>query len=261
MKKIVLFFFLVFFITFVSAHGEEIAEEKNLILKIITISSIISGIFVLISLFYKKAKNNIKLILFLGIIIPVIIATVYTSYFTIKLNLESEEKGPVHWHADFEIWNCGEKIDLVNPEGMSNRVGNSVFHEHGDNRIHVEGVVTDKKDVDLHSFFEVVGGNIEKDHMKVPTNKGSLELDDNDKCNGKDAKLQAFLYKIINPDDKNFRFKQEKLDDFPEYVLSPYSNIPPGDCIIIEFDKHKEFTDKICETYKLAMQKGELSGS
>ena len=53
----------------------------------------------------------------------------------------------------------------------------------------------------------------------------------------------------------------QKIDNFPEYVLSPYSQIPPGDCIIIEFSEEKQTTEHICETYKVAVQRGELSGS
>ena len=87
MKKTILFFFLVFFIAFVSAHGEESEEKKDLTLSIITISSIISGIFVIIALLYKNIKDNIKIILFLGIIIPVIIATFYTAYYIGALGL------------------------------------------------------------------------------------------------------------------------------------------------------------------------------
>jgi len=212
--------------------------------------------------FSKEKTEKTKWIFFLAIIIPVILTTAYLTGSTIYLNLISETKGPVHWHADFEIWNCDEKIELIKPEGFSNRVGTPVFHEHGDNRIHVEGVVVDSVEVDLHSFFEVIGGTLTNNYLSVPTNNGIIEMRDGNLCNGNPGKLQGFLFKIKNPEDtKNWVFEQRKLDDFEDYILSPYSQIPPGDCITIEFDVEKENTNKICETYKVAVQRGDLSGS
>ena len=122
------------------------------------IASIIVGVLILFAIYDKDRSEKTKIFLFLGIIIPIVLVTIYSAGSTIYLNIISETQGPVHWHADFEIWDCGQKIDLINPTGFSNRVGNPVFHEHGDDRIHVEGVVVEKKDVDLHSFFEVIGG-------------------------------------------------------------------------------------------------------
>jgi len=144
---------------------------------------------------------------------------------------------------------------------MSNRIGTSIFHEHNDNRIHVEGVVIDKDDVNLHEFFETFGSEFEKDKLIVETNQGIISMNNGNKCNEKEGKLQVFLYKVKNPEDnKNWIYEQIKLDDFDQYVLSPYSNVPPGDCIIIEFYQDKDKTDKICETYKVAMGSGDLIG-
>ncbi len=238
--------------------GEQLKSSST---TYITIASIIALILVLFSIYEKDKSEKMKRFLFLGIAIPIIIATAYSAGSTIYLNLASHTKGPVHWHADFEVWNCGQKIDLIDPTGMSNRVGTPVFHEHGDDRIHVEGVVVDEKDVDLHNFFEFVGGIINEDYLYVPTNKGYTEISNDGICNGQQGKLQVFLYKIENPDDtKNWIYEQQKLENFEDYILSPYSNVPPGDCIIIEFDAEKEKTDKICESYRVAMARGELSG-
>lgn len=251
------------------AHEEDVEEESIGIDKYlqskstvyITIASIIAVILVLFSIYEKDKSEKTKIFLFLGIAIPVILATLYSAGSTIYLNLVSETKGPVHWHADFEIWDCGEKVDLIDPKGMSNRVGSPVLHEHGDDRIHVEGVVVEESDVDLHIFFEFVGGILEEDYFYVPTNEGYVEISNDDLCNGNAGKLQAFLYKVVNPDEtKNWAFEQQKLENFEDYILSPYANVPPGDCIIIEFDAEKEKTDKVCETYKVAMERGELSG-
>lgn len=237
--------------------GEYLKAES---LKYIIIAGIIAIVLVLISLFYKKKTEKTKVLLFLGISMPILLATIYSAGSTIYLNLLSQTRGPVHWHADYEIWDCDKKIDLIKPEGISNRVGSAVFHEHNDNRIHVEGVVTDKSEVDLHNFFTTIGGMLSKNALYLPTDNGFAEIKNGNICRGKEAKIQVFLYKVKNPHDvKNWVFEQQKLEDFENYVLAPYSNVPPGDCIIIEFDVKKEKTEHLCDTYKSAMNRGELS--
>ncbi len=268
---VLLIFLVIFSMSLVNAHEED-EEEPQLELKIderakstsfllISISSAIIALAVIISIFFKNKYPKLKIVLFLLILLPTIITTIYLVSATIYKNKLSETNGPVHWHADFEIWNCNNKVDLTNPSGLLNRVGTSLFHEHGDNRIHIEGVVLKKSEVDLYSFFEVIGGYLSNEILIVPTNAGNIEIKNNDFCNNEEAKLQVFLYSITNPDPNKksgFMYKQEKLEDFQEYVISPYQNIPPGDCLIIEFSEEKEKTDKLCESYKTAIEKGDL---
>lgn len=271
MRILILIVILVLFSIIAYPHvEEELYEEESKDMddyfkitptNYILIAAVIAGILVVFSIYYKEKSERMKMLLFWSITLPIILATAYSAGSTIYLNLISETKGPVHWHADFEIWNCGKKIDLIEPTGFSNRVGTPVFHEHGDDRVHVEGVVVELKDVDLHAFFGTVGGQLEKDSLYVPMNDGYVQMSNGDSCNGQEGKLQAFLYKTKNPDEtKDWIFEQQKLDNFENYVLSPYSNVPPGDCIIIEFGAEKEKTDKICETYKIAVDRGDLSG-
>lgn len=260
---LVLFFILIFIVQ-VAAHSEpEVKNDyiKDLSLKLIIISSITSMALVTFSILNQKKLKKHKKLIFLAIIIPVTISSLFLAGSTIYINLKSETKGPVHWHADFEIWNCEQKLNIIDPTGLSNKAGTSVFHEHNDDRIHVEGTVNKKSEVDLDSFFDVLGGKLTNSELSIPTNQGITIIQNNDICKNEQGKLQVFIYKVINPDSKKksgFIYKQEKLENFEEYILSPYSNIPPGDCIIIEFDKEKDRTDKICETYKIAIQKGDL---
>jgi len=262
-KWLVIFFILIFIVQ-VTAHSESnprVDYIKDLSLNLIIISSITSIALVTFSIFNQKKVKKHKKLIFLAIIIPIIISSLFLAGSTIYANLISETKGPVHWHADFEIWNCNQKVDIVNPSGLLNKIGTSLFHEHNDNRMHVEGVVNKKSQADLDSFFNVIGGKITNSELSIPTNQGIINIKNNDLCNNKQGKLQVFLYKVVNPSSNKksgFIYKQEKLTNFEEYILSPYSNIPPGDCIIIEFDKEKDRTDRICETYKIAIQKGNL---
>lgn len=234
---------------------------KNQAMSVIIVTCILVTALVILAIISKRKLHNHKRMLFLFMIIPIIAATLYTAGTTIYLNQISITKGPVHWHADFEIWNCGKKMDPVNPQGLSNRVGTPVFHEHNDFRIHVEGVVVKEEDVILRNFFQVLGGGLTENDLTIPSRDEIISLHDGDLCNGKPGKIQVFVYTVVNPQEPgNWIFTQEKIADYTKYVLSPYSHVPPGDCIIIEFDQEKEKTDKICTTYEAAIKKGELHG-
>lgn len=213
-------------------------------------------LLVVVSLFLKEKSDRVKALLYAGIAIPIVLATLYLAGTTIYFNLISATGGPVHWHADYEVWACGEKLDLTDPQGFSNRIGSATFHEHNDDRIHVEGAVVDPKDVSLGKFFEFVGGELHEDHLSYATNEGVKEYNNGDQCpDGTAGTLQVFLYKT-NEEEKTFH--QEKLVDFPDYVISPEGVIPPGDCLIIEFGEEKEKTDKLCKFYESAVERGDL---
>lgn len=224
--------------------------------------SVIIGLATLASFLIKKKSELVKWVLFVAIVVPSVVLTLAMSGSTIYLNTISETGGPVHWHADFEVWRCGESLDLVDPTGIENRIGTPVLHEHNDFRLHVEGTVLRKSDVSLGEFFSVIGGSLSDTSMSVPTNDGLVEMREGDTCDGRPARLQAFVYKVTNPDDlKNWKFVQQKLDDIDGYVLSPFSIIPPGDCVIFEFGEEKDRTEEMCETVKVAIDRGEMSGS
>src|SRR3989338_8714553 len=270
-KKIIALLLLLAVTAF--AHGEEekheeehasIWEKLKLIdpIEVVYTAGTFSGLIIIIALMAAQGLGDeAKKILFILIAAPIGFATLYLAATTVYLNLASESQGPVHWHADYEIWACGKQYELVNPTGIENRVGSAVFHEHNDNRMHVEGVLVEKSEAKLKRFFAEVGGSMTKDEIILPTNEGLKEWSNGERCNGEETKLQVFVYRIINANQAQktgFVYKQEKIGDYEEYVLSPYSNVPPGDCIIIEFDKEKNSTDKICDTYEIAMEKGDM---
>ncbi len=210
----------------------------------------------------KGLSESLKKILFIALVITIAGTTIYFVGTTIYKNVSAVTKGPVHWHLDFDVYNCGERVDLLDPRGMNNKIGSSDFHEHNDARIHVEGPVIRKSDVNLRNFFGVIGGQLDFGLLRVPTNEGMVEMKDGTLCNGREARLQAFLFKISNPRSHNeWVYTQEKLENAPEYVMSPEAAIPPGDCVIFEFAPEKSSTDKMCETYKVAVARGVLHGS
>lgn len=256
----------------VFAHeGNEVAEilkptlDEVIRSNSIKFSLLAGGLVLIITIFsilFKEKSEWLKYLLFGGFIVIILANTIYLSASTIYLNQKSTTGGPVHWHADFEIWNCGQKVEVKDPQGLSNKVGTEVVHEHNDDRIHIEGVILEKHQASLGHFFESIGGQLHKDHMAIPTENGILELENGQICNGENGILQVFVYKTSLPSDdgktEGNSFSQQKLHDLQNYIISPYSQVPPGDCIIIELDKEKDRTDRICSFYKLAIQKGEI---
>jgi len=265
------------FATSVLAHGgeEETAVEtvtqtledsiRSNSIKIVVVTSILILGSVVLTILLRHLGEKVKAILFLGIVLPTLFTTVYLVASTLYLNSVSSSGGPVHWHADYQIWDCGQQIELTDPEGFSNRVGSATFHEHNDNRIHVEGVVTDPQEASLGKFFDFVGGKLSEDGFELPTNEGTAVRHNGDGCpDGRDGKLQAFVYKIIDASTNqksNFLYKQSKLEEPSTYILSPFGNVPPGDCIIVEFGQEREKTNKLCDSYKLQKLKGNLYGN
>lgn len=215
-------------------------------------AGLLLGLAVL-ALILKNASDKVKYILFAIIIIVTLANTIYLSGSTIYLNQISQTGGPIHYHADFEIYNCGQKVEIKNPQGLSNKVGSEVVHEHNDNRIHIEGVILDEHDQSLGHFFEQIGGQLHKEHMAIPTENGLVELESGQSCPEGQGSLQVFIYQT-----EGKYFSQQKLADPENYVISPYPKIPPGDCVIIEFGVEKKRTDKLCNFYQVAVKKGEL---
>ena len=95
-----------------------------------------------------------------------------------------------------------------------------------------------------------------------------LEFIDGQACGPEIAEVQVFAYQFDEPTNT---YKQTKLvngvrvlqqvdvgqkeiiqlDSAADYIIGDNSQIPPGDCIIIEFDAAKDFTDRLCNQYGL----------
>ncbi len=191
-------------------------------LNVLYLVSLVSGFSLFYAVFVKNTSEQTKKIVYFFIAAPIVIGTIYLAASTVYMNLTSETGGPVHWHADYEIWACGIQYSLGDPMGMENRVGSSAIHEHNDNRIHVEGVLLNKSEASLRNFFVQVGGNFDEDSLTLPTSEGVYTWNNRDKCNGKSAKWYVFVNDELNEDPH-------------DYVISPWSNVPPGDRIKFVF--------------------------
>lgn len=210
----------------------------------------------ILSLLLSQKSEFLKYLLFVGIALVVAANTSYLVASTIYLNQSSQTSGPIHWHADFEIWHCGRQINIKDPQGFSNKIGESVIHEHNDDRMHFEGVLLDLHDASLSHFFKQIGGDMGNHHLSVPTNEGMLNLQDGDVCpNDSEASMQVFVYKT-----QNNRYFQQKITDPQNYIISQHAKVPPGDCVIFEFGQIKDHTEHICQSYSAAKEAGKLYG-
>lgn len=259
------------------------SSVNQLSTNVVLIASVLLIALVLIAMWVTKSKKKkLKLPVFVAIAAVVTITTCTISGATIYLNVKSATGGPVHWHADFEIWACGNELELRDPRGaLSNKIGTPTLHEHDDKRIHLEGVpVSLPHDASLGKFMEVVDGKISKNNLVVPLNDDEFFENNKDEedgdgngapspelldpfikterdgkvasflngqmCGNTPAEVQAFVYNF-NPETKTYT--QTKLADPAEYGITGQSEVPAGDCMVIEFDASKERTNKLCKQY------------
>lgn len=186
----------------------------------------------------NEFREHHKKFLFYLIVIPVLLSTFYLAGHTVYKNVVSETGGPVHWHMDYQVWACGEQLNLVDPKGFRNKVGSPLFHEHNDNRIHVEGTVKKLSDISYGKYFEVVGGSLTDTSFSYDVEgKGIVSYQNGDLCNGEPGTLKVFV-------------NGQKIEDPGSYLMYPHALVPPGDCAIVEFSPgDSETTQYICDSW------------
>lgn len=259
---------------------------SNLSLTVTVVGAVLVVVLLLIAIGVEKTKSKqakkLKLPLFVAIVIVVLGTTFTIGGGTVYLNVSSATGGPVHWHADFEIWACGNELNLRDPQGfLSNKIGTPTLHEHNDKRIHLEGVpITLPYDFSLGKFMGVVGGGISNNALTVPLNDtnyfanepGEADGDGNpapmpeqiepfihteangkvasfvtgQKCGDETAEVQVFAMRY---NEAAKTYTQTKVADPASYMPAKEENVPPGDCIIMEFSPAKDRTDKLCKQY------------
>lgn len=232
---------LVFLLSVIAISAHELAQEEPIIpwpiWTVVGYGTALFGVLMYVMVkFKKRMKSHMKQFIYSLVVMTVGFVSVYLIMTTIFINVSSETGGPVHWHADFEVWACGEELDLIDPKFPSNKVGTPVLHEHAENRIHVEGVVTKMSDASLHVFFNVVGGELTNTSLGFLTNEKYEYYENGMLCPSGNP---GTLYVFVNG---------EEVDDFPEYVLAPHETVPPGDNIKIIFTD--ELADEIDPSIK-----------
>lgn len=264
-----------------SAPPDLEGDVKSFSIRVVLTASLVLIVLMVIAaiIVNNKRFHFAKKPLFMLIVATITIPTLLMAGSTVYINTISESKGPVHWHADIEFWVCGQEIAFRDPTGfLSNKTGSSTFHEHNDKRMHLEGVVVNKSyDASLEKYMLVTGGGITQSSITIPTNddfieddtdgdvpRGDIEtvrqffqrdrdgraiivLENGQECEpGFPAELQVF---VIQFNKENDTYTQTKLEDPSRYIMRDESIVPPGDCVIVEFDRPKLATDRLCREY------------
>ena len=271
------------FISLVAETTRDVEGDVNaLSIRAVGIASLLLVVLLAVAAFVVKNKKhkNLKLPLFVAITSVIVLPSLLLVGSTIYINAISESKGPVHWHTDIEFWVCGQEVELRDPYAfLSNKIGTSTYHEHDDKRIHLEGVVIEKEfDASLEKLMQVTEGAITDDQIIIATDPQLFENDvDGDVPRGDEqvvrdlvvndgdgkpviqarngdscgdagpGEVQAFLMRYN--DDGSDTYTQIKLEEPKRYLMRDESIVPPGDCLIVEFDVAKNSTDRLCQQY------------
>lgn len=252
--------------------------------------SIVLVVLVLISAAVREHLPKLKKPLFLAISLTVIATSFFLIGSTIYLNVNSESGGPVHWHADFELWACGEELELRDPTGaLSNKIGSPSLHEHNDRRIHLEGVLVENRDASVGKFFYEIGGGISENGINIPLNEDGPYFDDEDQdyigdqdvrealvreyvnqarngdsatfidgqtCpNGEQANFQMFAYEIATNEDGSYVEEDGATVYHQRKVEDPVNYMINGESVVPPGDcLIFEFSELKNETDKLCRQ-------
>jgi len=187
----------------------------------------------------KRLTHTEKILMFTLISIPIMLSTLYLGAYTVNQNFQSVTGGPVHWHVDYQVWVCDERLDLVDPKFPSNKIGTPVLHEHNDDRIHVEGTIMRLSEANLGTYFNVIGGRITAQSITYPTqDQGIIDKTNGDLCDGQPSTLKVYV-------------NGERIPNPATYVMYPHEKVPPADCVIVEFSPGNEHTtERICESWR-----------
>jgi len=235
-KVLGIFLLFIFSISNIVAHGDEEGERTAfdltpISLQVLTITAVLILIIALFSIiFLKKISELQKRLAFWIIAIMAILATIFLLGATLYLNATSPTKGPIHWHADFTVTLCNEEVEIKDPKGITNRIGTSKVHEHNDMRIHIEGTPASLEEIELGEFFKSIGGYFDETIISIPSEEGIISVKDGELCNN----LPSHSYLFVESQLGNERiWRLEPLMN--EYMIAPYSNVPPGDRLKIVF--------------------------
>jgi hypothetical protein len=258
--------------TSIAAAADLATSIGDLSVALVSAAAVMLIILVATAVMTHQRWPKFKAPLFTLIVLVTVATTLVLGGTTVALNLNSSTGGPVHWGSDYQIWACGNQLDLRNPQGlMGNRIGSSTLYEQNDGRIHYDGTPTNPPDdASLGKFMQVVGGEISDSSLVVPLNDQTgftgqpaapeqvqpyISTDRNgasarfvggQSCGTEKGQVQAFAYHF-NPDTKTYY--QTKLDHPANYELSHTNSSPPGDCVIVEFAPVKASTDHLCYGY------------
>lgn len=228
----------------------------------------IASLFALtaISMYMESGLSGTeKEVLMNGFLIAVMVPTLFAAGSFMHQTMTSWTNGEIHYHADFEVLveEEGElrRTNLINPSEfckgtthestymckINDRTGSTKYHEHNDQRIHLEGTFKTRESASLAAFFETFGGTLENEHMVYPTTEGTVNVTENG-----NQSLKIVVKKGVgasrewcvigeNVQKENICESHGVLANSPgKYVISPYTQNPRNgnilDKIFIVYD-------------------------
>lgn len=244
-------------VTMPSLDTVSVGAIRNISVQFAVFGFLFLLLLVCVAFLTQHSGNYVKKIVYVLMVLVISLPTLFFVISTIYMNAISVTGGPVHWHADFKIYVCGEEIEPPKPPHfLSNKTGTPDLHEHVDKRLHVEGVVIERDDVSLANFFKVQGGELTDISFSIPTASGIKVVKNGDVCqNDLPGTWNVFLYQT---DVANNTVTQTKMGTWADYVLSPHELVPPGDCIIFDFGQPHATTEQICDFYAIELEKGKI---
>lgn len=260
--------------SFTTTHIASIlaTSVSNLSVAMTCMAIVVLFVLIAFAIATHEAHPRLKGPLYTLIATIVLLSTLVLGGASFALNFSSSTGGPVRWTADFQVWACGNQLNLRDPRGaLTDRIGSPVLFEKNDGRIHYDGTPTNMpNDVTLGSFMRVVGGNITPDSLIFPINsengfigtpqapeqiqpyiqsnsEGSyVRFLSGQTCGLQKATVQTFVYQF---NEATNTYTQSKVANPTNYEISHQKSVPPGDCIIMEFAPPKNRTDHLCQSY------------
>lgn len=209
--------------------------------------------------FYREDDLTMhdKNVLMNAFLVAVLVPSFYTAGAFVHQSQTSWSGGEIHYHADYEVLveQDGElrALDLIDPSNfcgsdymctLNDRTGITEYHEHNDNRIHLEGVFETRSEATLAAFFETFGGELSNTRLVYPTNEEVVEVEEN----GGNLKVivrrgtggnrhWCVIGDDVSRDETCVNQYTGELATSPSgYIVSPYKKGPSLDDIFVIYD-------------------------
>lgn len=223
------------------------------------------SLFLLAAISFWREKSltmHDKNILMKGFIVAILFPSFFAAGAFIHESQTSWSGGEVHYHADMEFFvNDGgeiKRLNLVDPQqfckdtshessymcSINDRTGSTEYHEHNDQRLHLEGVFKTKEDASLGTFFKIIGGELSNQRFVIPSTEGVKTYEEDANNNLVIAVRQGvggsrewcLIGENVSDDNLCTTSYGWKANNPDKYIISPYQSGPNLDDIFIIYD-------------------------
>ncbi len=250
----------------------------------VSVDSVVIGGALLIGLifFLVHHKFDLRPVFFYAFGAVSLVVTTVLLLSTSLLQIQSGTAGAAHTQAEIEFWVCGTEISP-----LTHNLSNDRRFSQGAKRVYLSGFTpADDEAGSLRGYVAALGGELQDESLRLPLaaqddewtmpeqlrdgdpqgdldtrfmqrymirqNTGSpdesfIDITSGQRCpRSTETELQVFVYSA-DPDSNSYQ--QQKLDNPSQYRFTAGQPVPPGDCVIVEFDESKDRTDKLCPGY------------